>query len=319
MKKVLICGAGGFIGNHLVKSLKSREYHVTASDINMPAYSQSQADVFKTGDLRDASFVAELMDQPFDEVYQMAADMGGAEYIFSGEKDAEIVYNALLINLNVLKRSAEKGVSKIFFPSSACVYPDTTSHSSGSGDFKETDAYPAQPGSEYGWEKLFSERLYSSFMRNYSITCKIARFHTVVGPEMPYDGGKEKAPTALARKVVQAEDNTEVEVWGDGKQTRTFLYIDECLEAVQRLMDSTDFHGPVNIGSDEKISINEMTEAYIEFSGKNLRLKHVKGPQGTRNRVSNNNLIFEKLGWKPSEPARKGLKRLFDWVETQIT
>ncbi len=318
MRKILVCGAAGFVGNHLVKFLKSKGNHVMASDIRKPFFSESQADDFKVGDLRDISFVKELINQPFDEVYQMAADMGGAGYMFTGEKDADIVYNASLINLNVLKRSAEKGVKKIFYPSSACIYPETNDLSPDSGNYKESDAYPAQPGSEYGWEKLFSERLYHSFMRNYGITTKIARFHTIFGPEMVYDGGKEKAPAALARKVLLAENHSEVEVWGDGKQTRSFLYIDECMEGIQRLMESDDFHGPVNIGSDEEISINELVQAYIDFSGKSLKLKHIKGPQGTRSRNSDNTLILNELGWKPSGTTRDGLKKLFDWINMQL-
>lgn len=318
MKRVLVCGAGGFIGSHLVKYLKAMGYYVRASDIRKPAYSQSKADDFKPGDLREISFVQELIDEPFDEVYQMAADMGGAGYMFTGEKDADIMYNASLINLNVLKQCVASGVKKIFYPSSACVYPESDDLNPESGNYNELDAYPAYPGSEYGWEKLFSERLYHSFMRNYGIIVKIARFHTIFGPEMLYEGGKEKVPAALARKVLMAEDQSEIEIWGDGKQTRSFLYIDECLEGIQRLMKNDDFHGPVNLGSDKEISINELAKTYIEFSGKNLRLKYIKGPQGTRSRNSDNSLILEKLDWKPSKPIRDGLKEFYDWIETQL-
>lgn len=313
MKKALVCGAGGFIGSHLVRYLKSKNYYVVGIDASKPHFSLSQADNFLIGDLRDSAFVESAIDDSFDEVYQLAADMGGAGYVFTGEHDADIMYNATTINLNVLKRAVVVGVEKIFFPSSACVYPVLDDC-----NYKEEDAYPARPENEYGWEKIYSERLYTSFMRNYGITVKIARFHTIIGPETAYSGGREKAPQAIARKVLTAEDNSSVEIWGDGEQTRSFLYIDECLEGIYKLMQSDSFHGPVNIGSDHLISINQLAKTYIGFSGKNLKLKHIDGPQGARNRNSDNSLIFEKLGWKPASNTEVGLKKIYDWIGSEL-
>lgn len=318
MRRVLVCGASGFIGNHLVNFLKSKGYYVLATDVKKPLFSKSQADDFLLGDLREPSFVSRAINEPFDEVYQMATDMGGAGYLFSGENDANVMYNSAVINLNVLKNATKAGVKKIFYPSSACIYPDSNLQDSENADCKEYSAYPAEPGSEYGWEKLFSERLYFSFMRNYDITVKVARFHTIFGPEAIYEGGKEKVPAAIARKVAEAEDHTKIDVWGDGEQTRSFLYIDECLEGIYRLMQSEDFHGPVNIGSDKLISINELAKIYIGFSGKKLGIKHIDGPQGVRGRNSNNELIAEKLGWQPSSALESGLRETYDWISGQV-
>lgn len=317
MKKALVCGAGGFIGSHLVKYLKNKGYYVKGVDLKHPEFSNSLADEFLIGDLRDPENVAVALDKVFDEVYQLAADMGGAGYLFTGVNDAAVMHNSALINLNILQRSAEIGIKKIFYSSSACVYPEFNQLDPDEPNCEESSVYPAQPDSEYGWEKLFSERLYFSFMRNYDIDVKVARFHNVFGPEGTYNDGKEKVPAAMARKVSEAPDFGEIEVWGDGKQTRSFLYIDDCVEAVYRLVQS-DFNGPVNIGSEELVSINELAKRYISLSGKKISLKHIEGPIGVRGRNSHNKLIFEKLGWKPSFSLEEGIRRTYGWIESQM-
>lgn len=317
MKTAIVAGAGGFIGSHLVKYLKKKAYRVKGVDLKFPEFSETQADQFIIGDLRNPDLVESLFDSPVDEVYQLAADMGGAGYLFTGENDADVMHNSALINLNMLKTSVKAGVSKIFYSSSACVYPEYNQLDPDNPTCVEDSVYPAQPDSEYGWEKLFSERLYFSFMRNYGIDAKVARFHNVFGPEGTYEGGKEKVPAALARKVALADNFGEIEVWGDGQQTRSFLYIDDCVEAVHRLVRS-NFHGPVNIGSEELISINDLAKLYMKISGKTLRINHVNGPQGVRGRKSDNRLIFEKLGWKPGVSLEEGLKSTYDWVSQQL-
>jgi nucleoside-diphosphate-sugar epimerase len=328
MKTVLVLGAGGFIGNHLVKKLKSEGYWVRGVDLKLPQFSSSQADEFVIGDLRNPSLVSKVMYSPnqlseqdninsFDEVYQLAADMGGAGYIFTGDNDANVMHNSALINLNVVYEAAKKSIKKIFYSSSACMYPEHNQLDPNNPNCEESSAYPANPDSEYGWEKLFSERLYLSYARNYGLDVRIARFHNIFGPQGTFYGGKEKAPAAICRKVADSLMDEEIEVWGDGEQTRSFLYIDECLEGVRRLMDS-EFTGPVNIGSDETISINDLAELVIKLAGKRAGIKNIPGPQGVRGRTSDNTLIKEKIGWAPSQPLSVGLEKTYKWIQSQM-
>ncbi|MDD5697529.1 MAG: NAD-dependent epimerase/dehydratase family protein [Victivallaceae bacterium] len=314
MKKALVCGAGGFIGGHLAKRLKEAGYWVRGVDIKENEYRKSFADDFRIGDLREPQFCQEIcQDIRFDELYQLAADMGGAGYIFTGEHDAVVMHNSAMINLNMAEQARLTGIGKLFYSSSACIYPERIQMEVNNSGLKESDAYPAGPDSEYGWEKLFSERLYFSYMRNYGIDVKIARFHNIFGPYGTWRGGKEKAPAAICRKVAEAPENGSIEIWGDGEQTRTFLYIDECLEGILRLMQS-DFSGPVNIGSDELISINGLARMVIGFSGKTLTLNHIAGPLGVRGRCSDNSLIYNKLGWRPAWPLVRGMKETYNWI-----
>lgn len=280
-------------------------------------YSPSSADEFIAGDLTDVRVVNNALDIPFDEVYQLAADMGGAGYIFSGENDANVMHNSALINLNVTNQAVKVGVKKIFYSSSACIYPAYNQEDPNNPKCSENSAYPAAPDSEYGWEKLFSERLYLAYQRNYDLNVRIARFHNIFGPEGTWKGGKEKAPAAMCRKVAEANDNGTMEVWGDGKQTRSFLYIDDCLEAVRRLMDA-EFAGPVNIGSEEMVTINQLAELVMEIANKTVAIKHIPGPLGVRGRNSDNNLIREKLGWSPSMSLTVGLQKTFRWINEQV-
>ncbi len=317
MKAAIVAGAGGFIGSHLVKYLKKKGYYVKGVDLKHPDFSASQADDFVIGDLRDPVLVESLFEQQFVEVYQLAADMGGAGYLFTGDNDADVMHNSALINLNLLKASVNHHVKKIFYSSSACVYPEYNQLDPENPNCVEDSVYPAQPDSEYGWEKLFSERLYFSFMRNYGINVSVARFHNIFGPEGTFEGGKEKVPAAMARKVALAGDIGTIEVWGDGKQTRSFLYVDDCVEAVYRLVQS-DFPGPVNIGSDRLISINELAEMVIKNSGKSLKIEHVEGPMGVRGRNSDNSLIMEKLAWQPQIALEVGIKETYDWISGQV-
>ena len=316
-KKALVCGAGGFIGGHLVKRLKREGFWVRGVDVKRHEYCESAADDFIVADLRDQAVCQKILDIPFDEVYQLAADMGGAGYIFTGENDANVVHNSATINLNMAYYGQKAGVKKIYFSSSACIYPLYNQLDPNNPTLSEDSAYPAAPDSDYGWEKLFSDRVYLAFNRNYHLNVRIARFHNIFGPEGTWRGGKEKAPAALCRKVAEADDGGEIEMWGDGMQTRSFLYIDECLEGVRRLMDS-DFTGPVNIGSEEMVSINELAEMIIGISGKNLTIRHIKGPQGVRGRNSDNRLIKEKLGWAPSTELKDSLKKLYVWINDQV-
>lgn len=318
LKTSLVCGAGGFIGSHLVKWLKKEGYFVRGVDLKYPEFSKTEADEFIIGDIRDLKVCKAILDQSYDEVYQLASDMGGAGYIFTGKNDAGIISNSVLVNINVLRRASEVKVKKIFFSSSACVYPIYNQNDPVNPKCAEDSAYPASPDSEYGWEKLFSERLFLTFQRNYGLDGRIARFHNVFGPEGTWAGGREKAPAAICRKVASAKDGGEIEIWGDGKQTRTFLYIDECLEGVRRLMDSTGFHGPVNIGSSEMVTINQLADMVIDISGKKLKVKHIAGPQGVRGRRSDNRLILEKLGWTPTMKLIEGLEITYKWIEKQV-
>ena len=316
-KTALVCGAGGFIGSHLVKKLKKEGFWVLGVDLKKPEYGRSEADKFIVGDLRDQMFVKKVFNQRFDEVYQLAADMGGAGYIFTGDNDANIMHNSSLINLNVLQNAQESKAGKIFYSSSACIYPAYNQLDPKNPKLFEESAYPAAPDSEYGWEKIFSERLYLAYHKNFGLKVRIARFHNIFGPEGTWTGGREKAPAAMCRKVAQVKDGGIIEMWGDGKQTRSFLYIDECLEGVRRLMNS-NFTGPVNIGSEEMVSINQLAEMVMEIAGKKLKIKHISGPQGVRGRKSDNRLIKKKLGWKPTSSLRDGLEKTYVWINEQV-
>ncbi len=328
MKKILVCGAGGFIGSHLVKRLREEGHWVRGVDLKLPEFSESSANDFVIGDLRDPKLVSVVLFAPnqhslddkenaFDEVYQLAADMGGAGYIFTGENDAHVMHNSAQINLNIAEQCRKSGVNKIFYSSSACMYPEYNQLEPDNPNCSEESAYPAAPDSEYGWEKLFSERLYLAYARNSGLDVRIARYHNIFGPEGTWEGGKEKAPAAMCRKAAEAKDGDVIEVWGDGKQTRSFLYIDECVEATRRLMDS-DFTGPVNIGSEEMISINDFAQMAIDISGKNLSIKNIEGPLGVRGRNSDNKLIQEKLGWAPKRSLRYGMTITYDWINEQV-
>lgn len=318
MKKALVYGAGGFIGGHLVKLLKREGYWVRGVDLKEHEYVwPSPADEFIVGDLRDPVVCKNVCDQSFDEVYQLAADMGGAGFVFTGENDADIMHNSALINLNILEVAHKSSVKKIFYSSSACMYPERNQIDPDNPNCAEDSAYPADPDSEYGWEKLFSERLYLAFSRNYKMNVRIARFHNIFGSEGTWTGGREKAPAAICRKVAETSDEGNIEIWGDGKQTRSFLYIDECLEAIRRLMAS-DFIGPVNIGSKEMVEIDKLARMVMQIAGKNISIKHISGPEGVRGRNSDNTLIQKKLGWSPSESLYKGLEKTYPWIAEQL-
>lgn len=316
MKRALVCGAGGFIGGHLVNRLKSEGYWVRGVDLKYNEYGNGNADEFVIGDLTDPVICRQVAEGGFDEVYQLAADMGGAGYIFTGENDAAVMHNSALCNLNMLHAAQQAGVKKIFYSSSACMYPEYNQLDPNNPKCSEESAYPAAPDSEYGWEKLFSERLYLTYQRNLGITVKVARFHNIFGPQGTWRGGKEKAPAAICRKVIEAGDGGTIEIWGDGKQTRSFLYVDECVEGIRRLMES-DFSGPVNIGSEEMISINDFAKLIAEISGKNITIKNITGPEGVRGRNSDNALIQEKLGWAPSHSLREGITKTYHWIAEQ--
>ena len=316
-KRILVCGAGGFIGGHLVKRLKNEGHWVRGVDLKVHEFSTLPADEFIIGDLRDPDLVNEVASTDIDEIYQLAADMGGAGFIFTGDNDADIMHNSATINLNVLDACRRNNIKKIFYSSSACIYPEHNQLDPDNPNCAETSAYPAAPDSEYGWEKLFSERLYLAYARNFGIEVHIARFHNIFGPEGTWTGGREKAPAAMCRKVAETDDGASIEIWGDGKQTRSFLYIDECLEGVLRLMDS-DFTGPVNIGSDEMITINGLVEMAMDIAGKKLTINHIEGPLGVRGRNSDNNLIKETLRWAPSQPLKAGMEKTYAWINEQV-
>jgi nucleoside-diphosphate-sugar epimerase len=319
-KSALVCGAGGFIGGHLANKLKREGFWVRGVDLKHNPWQGLDIDDFVIGDLRDSQVVRVVLDMGFDEVYQLAADMGGAGYVFTGEHDADIMHNSASINLNILPQAVKVGVKKIFYSSSACMYPEYNQKDPDNPKTAEESAYPAQPDSEYGWEKLFSERMYLAYQRNYGLNVRIARFHNIFGPYGSWKDGKEKAPAAMCRKVAEAVKygKNEIEIWGDGKQTRSFLYIDECLEGVRRLMDSETFFGPVNIGSEEMVTINQLAETVMDIAGVKLNIRHVDGPLGVRGRNSDNKLIKERLGWAPSQALRVGLEKTYNWIEEQV-
>lgn len=316
--KTLILGGTGFIGSHLARRLKKDGHFVHVVDIEPYEYGKLDVDRITQGDLKDPNIVDFVIEKDVDLIFQLAADMGGSGYVFVGSNDADIMHNSALINLNVANFAAKKTKAHIFYSSSACMYPSYNQLDPSSPKCSEDSAYPADPDSEYGWEKLFSERLYLSYMRNKGLDVRIARFHNIFGPLGTWDGGREKAPAAICRKVAQAKNKTSIEIWGDGEQTRSFLYIDECLDGVEKLMDSTDFIGPVNIGSEEMVTINDLAKMAIDISGKKLDIVHVPGPQGVRGRNSDNKLIREKLGWAPSQPLRKGMERTYAWIAEQV-
>lgn len=330
MKNALVLGAGGFIGSHMVKRLKKEGFWVRGVDLKYPEYANTEADDFVQGDLRDPVLVKNVMsDRHWDEVYQFAADMGGAGFVFTGENDADIMHNSALVNLNVSHQAAkDKNTKRLFYSSSACMYPEHNQLDPENPNCTEDSAYPADPDSEYGWEKLFSERVFLAFMRNYGITVRVARYHNIFGPEGTWDGGREKAPAAMCRKAALAEDGDSIEVWGPGTQTRSFLYIDECIEATIKFMRG-DFIGPVNIGSEEMITMNDFAKMAIQVSEKNLDIYNIDGedffnkyghkcPIGVNGRNSDNNLYFEKIGWKVSEPLLDGMKKTYEWINQQV-
>jgi nucleoside-diphosphate-sugar epimerase len=330
LKKALVCGAGGFIGGHLVKYLKDLGYWVSGADLKYNEFQPIHeiADNFSLADLRDPNVVASLIDDGMDEVYQLAADMGGAGFVFTGENDADIMHNSALINLNVAHEVTKKGVKKIFYSSSACMYPEHNQMDPANPNCVEDSAYPADPDSEYGWEKLFSERMFLSFMRNKGLEVRIARYHNIFGPCGTWTGGREKAPAAFCRKVATAADGDAVEIWGPGNQTRSFLHVSECVEATYRLMQS-NFSGPVNIGSEEMISMNDFAQMVINISGKNLSIYNINGaefekkyghkcPVGVNGRNSDNTLYRKKIGWEVSQPLRTGMEDTYAWIKKQV-
>lgn len=317
MKKALICGGGGFIGSHIARKLRREGYFVRVVDLKQPEFSPSAASELIIGDLRDPAVCASVLDQPFDRVYQLAADMGGAGFVFTGNNDAEILHNSATINLNIARQAAHVGVGVLFYSSSACIYPERNQMDPNNPNCEESTAYPAAPDSEYGWEKIFSERMYTAFARNKNLNIRIARFHNIFGPEGTWRGGREKSPAAVCRKVAEVEDSGAIEIWGDGTQTRSFLYIDECAEGVERLIQS-DFKEPINIGSDEMITINDLVRMVCAISGKYVTIKHIPGPLGVRGRNSDNRLIKQKLNWSPSRPLKEGMEKTYLWVEDQV-
>ncbi len=317
MKRALVCGAGGFIGSHLVKRLKREGFWVRGVDIKYPRFAETAADDFIMGDLRDFATCCDAVDGRFDEIYQLAADMGGAGYIFTGENDAEVMHNSAQINLNMLEACRRRNSKRIFYSSSACIYPEHIQRDPNNPGLAEPDAYPAAPDSEYGWEKLFSERLYMAYARNHGFTVRIARYHNIFGPEGSWNDGREKAPAALCRKVAHATDGGEIEVWGDGEQTRSFLYVDECLEGTVRLMRS-DCTAVLNLGSDEMVSINRLVSMIAGTAGKKIRVKHIPGPLGVRGRNSDNHLIQAELKWRPQAPLAHGIGRTYAWIAEQV-
>ena len=320
-KKALVLGAGGFIGSHMVSRLKKEGYFVTGVDIKNPEFDKSDADEFYLYNLTSKKYIDQILKkQSYHEIYQYAADMGGAGFIFTGENDADIMHNSSIINLNVLRSIVEnydKNFPKIFYSSSACIYPEEIQESPDNKGLKESDAYPANPDSEYGWEKLFSERLYISYIKNYKLDIKIARFHNIYGPKGTWRGGREKAPAAICRKIAEAKDRDEIEIWGDGKQTRSFLFIDDCIEATRRLM-SSKVNSPINIGSEEMISINELVKLVAAIDKKNITIKHIDGPLGVRGRNSENSMIRKELNWDYEFSLKDGIELTYNWISNQI-
>ena len=316
-KTALVLGAGGFIGGHLVRRLKREGFWVRGVDLKFNEYAETEADDFVIGDLRDQALTRSVIDRRFDEVYQLAADMGGAGYIFTGEHDADIMHNSATINLNVVDAAHKRNIRRVFYSSSACMYPAHNQEDPDNPNCAEGSAYPAAPDSEYGWEKLFSERLYLAFNRNHGMQNRVARYHNIFGPEGTWEGGKEKAPAAICRKVAMARSGDTVDMWGDGQQTRSFLHVDECLEGTTRLLRSA-FEGPFNVGSDEMVTINQLLAMVADIAGKTIHVNHVPGPLGVRGRNSDNRLIRDTLGWAPSQTLRAGLETTYAWIEQQV-
>ena len=318
MRSALVCGAGGFIGAHLVTRLKREGFWVRGVDLKFPEYGETTADDFVIADLREPGNCLAVIDRRFDEVYQLAADMGGAGFIFTGENDADIMHNSATINLNILDACHRRNVRRIFYSSSACMYPEHNQTDPDAPVTREDSAYPANPDSEYGWEKLFSERLYLAYARNHGIEARVARYHNIFGPEGSWTGGREKAPAALCRKVAETPEGGTIEIWGDGRQTRSFLFVDDCLDATLRLTRSENFAGPVNIGSEEMVTINDLARIVMDVAAKPLGIRHIPGPQGVRGRNSHNDLIREKLGWEPRLSLREGIARTYPWIARQV-
>lgn len=316
-KKILVCGAGGFIGSHLVKRLKAQGHWVRGADVKNPEFGKSPADDFVIADLSRQDECTPIFDRPFDVIYQLAADMGGAGYLFTGDNDAKVMHNSVSINLNVLEAADKCGTQQIFYSSSACVYPEGNQLDEDNPITAEASVYPANPYSEYGWEKLFSERLYLAYNRNNGMKNHIARYHNIFGPEGTSCGGREKVPAALCRKIAEAQDGGSIDIWGDGEQTRSFLYVDACIEGSLRLMGS-DFEGPVNIGSEEMVSINQLAYLIMEIAGKKLTINHIPGPLGVRGRNSDNRLIREKLDWEPNYSLAEGIEKTYRWIFDQM-
>lgn len=317
MRTALVCGGGGFIGHHMVRRLVAEGYWVRAVDLKYPKFDPTDAHDFVVADLRDPAVCRAVVDRRFDEVFQYAADMGGAGFVFTGENDADIMHNSGLINLNMIEACSKRNIRRIFYSSSACIYPAYNQLDPDNPNCAEDSAYPAAPDSDYGWEKLFSEHLYLAFARNKGMEVRIARFHNIFGPQGEWVGGREKSPAAMCRKVAMTPDGGEIEIWGDGKQTRSFLYIDECLEGTLRLVRS-DWTGPVNIGSEEIISIDGLADMVMDIAGKKLTKRHVSGPLGVRGRNSDNRLISQRLGWAPSQPLRAGLEKTYAWIAEEV-
>ena len=317
MKTALVLGAGGFIGSHMVDRLKSEGYWVRGVDLKMPVYADTTADDFIVGDLRSSRVCYQAVDRKFDEIYQFAADMGGAGFVFTGENDADIMHNSALVNLNILDACVKRNCKRIFYSSSACMYPEHNQMDPNNPNCEESSAYPANPDSEYGWEKLFSERLFLAYHRNYGLDVRVARYHNIFGPLGTWDGGREKAPAALCRKISRANDGGTIDVWGDGEQTRSFLFIDECIEGTLQLMRS-DCTVPVNIGSDEMISINDLVLLVASVAGKKININNIPGPVGVQGRNSDNRLIFSELKWKPSMSLRDGIASTYKWIDGQV-
>ena len=315
-KRALVCGAGGFIGGHLVKQLHTEGFWVRGVDLKHHEFAKSLADEFIIGDLRDQNVARDVV-KGIHDIYQLAADMGGAGYIFTGEHDAVVMHNSATINLNVLDAGWRAGVKRFFYSSSACIYPEYNQRDPQNPKCSEDSAYPAAPDSEYGWEKLFSERLYLSYMRNYGVEVHIARFHNIFGPEGTWTGGREKSPAAICRKVAEADPSVGIEIWGDGEQTRSFLYVDECIEGIRKLMES-DVCGPLNLGSEEMVTINHLAEIIMDIARKPLPIRHIAGPLGVRGRNSDNRLIAERLGWCPTTSLREGLVKTYAWIADQV-
>lgn len=315
MKKVLVCGAGGFIGNHLVTDLKKKGYHVVGADLKFPEFSSTDADEFYQCDLRNQSDANNLITGDIDTIYQLAADMGGAGYVFTGRHDADIMSNSVQINVNILNQLVKKNIKNVFYTSSACIYPGHNQTDPANPILNEQSAYPAQPDSEYGWEKLFSERLYQNFCRNYNLRVRIARLHNVFGPQGAWNNGKEKVPAALCRKIAMTQD--QIEVWGSGQQTRSFLYISECIQGIHRIQNS-DYSDPINLGSNRMVSINELARLIATIANKQISIKNIPGPVGVAGRCSDNALIRQVTGWEPLDQLETGLRETYFWICSQL-